>query len=311
MMKKSTEFSLTIGLIILLLIGGLTVFSWKNTSKSTNNANKNSSSSSTQPIASYRINNNRVYVYGRKAALYGKKRVPLVLFMHGTGGDPQKEAIRSGWAAKAKSANILVISPTYDDYVTYDNVPFISKVVRYAQSHYSVDPHRTYSLGFSNGGATSIAMVNEHPRMFAGIAAYGWANDLTKKKSKYLIPFQFISGSREATEYTSQDNPMVRVDVRTAIQTLFRYNNMKYAGKKANYQQTPYWGYTPDKTTRHQTNGTIWTVNDYYKKGYEAPFAQFVMVAKAIHEPHKAEANYSWNFLKHFSRNSAGKIIEN
>lgn len=188
--------------------------------------------------------------------------------MHGTGGDPQQEAIRSGWVAKAKRSNLIVISPSYNDYVTYDNVPHITRVVQYAQRHYAVDRQRTYSLGFSNGGATSIAMVNDHPQMFAGIAAYGWANDLQKRSSKYPIPFQFISGTREATEHTRNGQPMVRVDIRTAIRTLFRYDKMKYAGAKADYRQTPYWGYQPDSSSKQRADGTTWTINNYQKDGY-------------------------------------------
>lgn len=143
----------------------------------------------TKPVTTYRIDNRQVYVYGRAATIHQRRKVPLVLFMHGTGGDPQKKAIASGWAAKAQQANIIVISPSYNDLVTTENVPHIMKVVRYAQSHYSVDPQRTYSLGFSNGGATSIEIVNRHPRMFAGIAAYGWANALLRVTQSHSSSF--------------------------------------------------------------------------------------------------------------------------
>lgn len=265
---------------------------------------------SPRPTTTYTINHRKVYVYGRATTIHQKRKVPLVLFMHGTGGDPQKEAVASGWAAQAKQANIIVISPSYNDLVTTENVPHITKVVRYAQTHYSVDPHRTYSLGFSNGGATSIDMVNQHPRMFAGIAAYGWANDITKSSAHFPIPFQFISGSREATEFTKNHDPMVRVDVRTAIRSLFRYNQMKQAIIQPNYHQTNYWGYQPDSSFIRTVNNTKWTFNNYQKAGYHDPFAQFILIDHADHRPHNAEATYSWLFLKHFSRNDAGKIIE-
>ncbi|MCC4422521.1 prolyl oligopeptidase family serine peptidase [Limosilactobacillus reuteri] len=267
--------------------------------------------SSNRPAATYTINNRKVYVYGRPSTLHQKRKVPLILFMHGTGGDPQKEVIASGWAAKARQSNLIVISPSYNDYVTYDNVPSITRVVRYAQRHYSVDQHRTYSLGFSNGGATSIAMASRHPRMFAGIAAYGWANNMERSSSNYPIPFQFISGSREATEHTKNGHPMVRVDVRTAIRSLFRYNQMSQANLKTNYRQTPYWGYRPDSSTQQIVNNTKWTINNYQKDGYRSPFAQFILINRADHRSHRAEATYSWDFLKHFSRNSAGQIVDN
>lgn len=88
-----------------------------------------------------------------------------------------------------------------------------TRVIRYAQKHYPVDAHRTYSVGFSNGGATSIALASRHPKLLTGISAYGWANNLNRVGRSYLIPFQFISGTREATEHAASGQPMVRVDI--------------------------------------------------------------------------------------------------
>jgi acetyl esterase/lipase len=266
---------------------------------------------STKPTTTFVISKaHRVYVYAKKANLQGAKKLPLVIFMHGTGGDPQTEAIKAGWVAKAKHSKMIVISPSYNDYATYDNVPYITRVIRYAQKHYPVDAHRIYSVGFSNGGATSIALASSHPKLLAGIAAYGWANDLRRTGHSYLIPFQFISGTREATEYTASGKPMVRVDIRTAIKTLFRYNKMPQASIKPNYGQTPYWGYKPDATSTKRVNGTNWQINNYQKRGYSKPFAQFIMISEAEHTQHRAEADYTWQFLKHFSRNKAGHLFE-
>lgn len=274
-------------------------------------ANQTTEADSTDPTTTFSISQEgKAYVYAKKANLHTSKKLPLVIFMHGTGGDPQTEAIKSGWVAKAKRSNMIVISPSYNDYITYDNVPYITRIIRYAQKHYSIDSHRIYSVGFSNGGATSIALASRHPKLLAGISAYGWANDLKRTGTSYLIPFQFISGTKEATEYTASGNPMVRVDIRTAIKTLFRYNKMPQANVTANYKQTPYWGYKPDKTSTKRVNGTNWKINNYQKHGYKNPFAQFIMISGADHTQHRAEADYTWNFLKRFSRNNSGKIVE-
>lgn len=34
------------------------------------------------------------------------------------------------------------------------------------------------------------------------------------------------------------------------------------------------------------------------------------MISGADHTQHRAEADYTWNFLKRFSRNNSGKIVE-
>lgn len=47
----------------------------------------------TKPVTTYRIDNRQVYVYGRAATIHQRRKVPLVLFMHGTGGDPQKKLL--------------------------------------------------------------------------------------------------------------------------------------------------------------------------------------------------------------------------
>lgn len=294
------RYSLTA--LVIVFIGGIFVFRNRTRTQAAN----------TDPTTTFSLNNkDQIYVYAKRNNLHGVKKRPLVIFMHGTGGDPQREAIRSGWVAKAKNSNLIVISPTYDDYITYQNVPYITRIINYAKRHYAVDSRRIYSVGFSNGGATSIALASRHPKLLAGISAYGWANNMERHDTTSLIPFQFISGTREATEYTSQGNPMVRVDIRHAIDTLFTYNQMRQANMTANYKRTPYWGYVPDSTSQKEINKTRWTFNNYHKAGFKNPFAQFIMIDGATHTQHRAEAEYTWNFLRHFSRNSSGKLVEN
>lgn len=113
------------------------------------------------------------------------------------------------------------------------------KVIKDAKQRYNIDKHRVYVLGFSNGGASAVALTSTHPKTFAGIAAYGWMVDL-KKNQGYQMPFQVIAGSRKATEYDSNNNPMVRVDERNAIRELLIMNKMVSADIKPNYKKTPY-----------------------------------------------------------------------
>lgn len=263
-------------------------------------------------IDQYRVAGQTTYVYAKnQQRLSGHQRRPLVLFMHGTGGEPQTEARTSGWTKLAAKHNVIVISPEYDDYATYANVDYLTKVVRRAIKRYPIDPQRVYTVGFSNGGATSVALVSKHPEMYAGMAAYGWSVAMQQPKAGYTIPFQFIQGTNEATEQSRAGNPMVRADVRQTVRSLLRYNQMISKQSEADYQQTPYWGYQPDSTSRKQLGQRTWTLNNYQKSGYQAPFAQFILVAPADHRPHLNDATYSWKFLQKFARNDAGQIVEN
>ncbi|MCT3303984.1 hypothetical protein C6Y10_15120 [Lactiplantibacillus pentosus] len=127
------------------------------------------------------------------------------------------------------------------------NIEYLTKVVRRAIKRYNIDPQRVYTVGFSNGGTTSVALVSKHPEMYAGMAAYGWSVAMQQPKAGYTIPFQFIQGTNEATEKSRAGNPMVRVDVRQTVRSLLRYNQMISKQSEADYQQTPYWGYQPDR----------------------------------------------------------------
>lgn len=259
--------------------------------------------------STYQVEGRTVYVYGNKRTLTGKKKVPLVLFMNGTGLDPQQQAKGSGWANLAKQKNFIVISPSYNDSEQYPQVPHMVKVVKEAQKRFPIDKTRIYSTGFSNGGAISVALTSTHPAMFAGIAAYGWMIDLHNKKktgNNNGMPFLFLNGTREFIEKDAQGNNILMDDDRQALRSLFAYNNMK---PKFSYKKTPYFGYQPNKTTRKLVNSVNWTFNYYNRKGFKHPFAETILVDKAQHVTHSSEAKYTWSFFNHFRRKN-GKIVE-
>ncbi|MFT8318573.1 MAG: prolyl oligopeptidase family serine peptidase [Sporolactobacillus sp.] len=274
----------------------------------------NTASTKVKTMTDFQMDNgNEVYVYGKKEVLGGTKKVPLVLFMCGTTGDPQEQAKSSGWVDKAQSEDIIVISPKYNDYATYGEVGYIISVVQRAIKLYPIDTTRIYSLGFSNGGATSVALTSEHPEMFAGIAAYGWMVDLRNQNNKYRqygMPFQVIQGTNEFIENNEDGNPVVMRDEQEAIRSLLLYNDRITQDVQPDYSKTPYWGYHPDEITKEIVGGKVWTVNNYYKENYDKPFSQFILVEDAAHIPHMQDADYSWEFLKHFSRSATGKIME-
>ena len=53
-----------------------------------------------------------------------------------------------------------------------------------------------------------------------------------------------------------------------------------------------------------------WQVSDYFREGYEAPFAQLVLIENAQHTPHDYHARIAWDFFSRFSRNEDGTISE-
>ncbi len=214
-----------------------------------------------------------------------------------------------GWDELAEKENLILISPEYNNYATYSETDRLMRDVEYAIQKYPVDISRIYSTGFSNGGAASVAMVSRYPNAFAAISAMGWMIDMQGEDNSYDIPFQVIQGTEE---YTQKINgfPAIMDDERDAVHSLLLYNEMIHENIAEDYQKTPYWGYRPDKIITDEQNGEKITVNNYFKTGYAAPFAQFILIDGAKHEMHIWEAGAAWNFFERFSR-TQNRISEN
>lgn len=242
-----------------------------------------------------------------------ENKVPMVLFMCGTSCDPVDNVVQSGWISQADKENFIVISPDYNNYATYSETDFLISVVEYMIANYPVDCSRIYSTGFSNGGAASIALTRDYPEYFAAISAMGWMIDIDNKNDvygAYDMPFQVVQGDGEFTERTDSGAMSVMKDEREGIRSLFLYNEMIETDTQPDYDKTAYWGYEPDEAKNINMNGARWEFASYYKDGYSAPFAQFVLVEDTKHRPRPEEAAVAWEFFRHFSRDENGKLVE-
>ena len=171
--------------------------------------------------------------------------------------------------------------------------------------HYPVDVQRVYSTGFSNGGAASVALTRDYPQYFAAISAMGWMVGLDDQNGvyeRYDMPFQVVQGSGEFTEQLASGSVAVMDDEKEGIRDLMLYNGLISNDETADYDKTPYWGYEPDETASETMAGWEWSFSNYYKEGYDAPFAQLVIVEDREHRPREGEAEVAWNFFKNFRR---------
>lgn len=262
----------------------------------------------------FQVDGRRVYVYGRKTNLEQKsKQLPLVLDLNCTTGNPQAEAMTNGWKDLAQKENMIVVAPEYDDYATYSETTFFMHVIQAAERRYHIDEHRIYSVGFSNGGASSVALANTYPHLLAGIGAMGWMIGYARNKN-VEIPFVLIQGSKEYIDHLG-GKTAVMDDEKVALRDLFTGNRM-IDTQKADYQKYPYWGYKPDRVyqravtyfdydpyghdKRQVRNKLIFS--EYLRKGFKYPFARLVLVPKETHIPHSSNAKIVWDGLKHFQR---------
>lgn len=117
-----------------------------------------------------------------------KKRYPLVIFLHGSGGNENSDAggfssnLNAAVAAKTFPASVILFpngrQSGYADHpergefietwIISELIPFVEKEYRAGGSC-----DRRVICGFSMGGAGSTRLALTHPGMFAGVVAFG------------------------------------------------------------------------------------------------------------------------------------------
>ena len=260
-----------------------------------------------------------IYAY-LPATIEDGEKLPLILDLNCTTGNPRAEVKTNGWESVAEKNKLIVVAPTYDDYATYSETGYLKRVIDDAVDRYPVDTHRIYSVGFSNGGASSGALASTYPHLLAGIAAIGWMIGL--ENTNLTIPFMLIQGTDEYTT-TVDGAPSVMDDERVALRDLMTANRL--ATGRPDYQKTPYWGYQPDRQRvvvpnyhdydpyghfpRHRTD-RHWQVSEFYRRDFKYPLAELVLVEGSRHIPHDCNARFAWDFLRHFQRDDGGQIEE-
>jgi dienelactone hydrolase len=274
-----------------------------------NNMTQADEGNTLQEVAYTTGNGETGYVYITSKTLNNRSDLcPLVLVMTFTTGNARNVVEYCGWKETALRENLIIVSPEYNNYATYSETSKIMDAVRYVINNFPVDTTRIYTTGFSNGGATSVAMVSRYPKVFAAMSAMGWMVDMRGQDNSYDIPFQVIQGTREYTYQTASGAWAIMTDEQEAIRSLLLYNEMIASSTKADYDIISFWGYKPDRISSGTTNNKTWTKNDYMKKDYDMPYAQFILIDGAAHVPHSFEGDMAWDFFRHFTRGADGNI---
>lgn len=118
-----------------------------------------------------------------------KRRVPLVLVLHGGGGNAEITERMTGFTVKAEKDGFIVVYPEgssrfKDKLLTWnarhccgyamnnkmDDVGFINALIDNLVRDYPVDPKRVYATGISNGGMMSHRLGIELSHKIAAIA---------------------------------------------------------------------------------------------------------------------------------------------
>lgn len=113
---------------------------------------------------------------------YNGTPIPLVVFLHGRGGDGRNFEIACGMTRKAESAGFVVVYPdalgeptawnagyNRGRISTVDDVGFIRALIQSLRQKLTVDPRRIYVGGYSSGGIMSYRLGSELSDTIAAI----------------------------------------------------------------------------------------------------------------------------------------------
>jgi polyhydroxybutyrate depolymerase len=142
----------------------------------------------------------RSYVLAAPSTYASEKMYPLVLVLHGDGGDGP--SIRAGFAFDAVSAQAAFVAyPTgnrgwnlYDPADRNEDLAFLVALVEALERRFAIDPARVFGMGFSSGAFMVNQVACRRPSLFRAIAPHSggapdeprdatasrWENDYTR-----------------------------------------------------------------------------------------------------------------------------------
>jgi polyhydroxybutyrate depolymerase len=144
------------------------------------------------------------------------KGAPLILALHGGGGDPDQFAKASGLARVATRAGFAVAFPAGtgrrgERLLTWnggyccgsaarrgvDDIGFLKKVIEDAASRFGVDGSRVYLTGMSNGSIMSETFAAKNPGLVRAVAGISGTMDTGSTSVQEKVPALIIHGTAD------------------------------------------------------------------------------------------------------------------
>jgi polyhydroxybutyrate depolymerase len=153
----------------------------------------------------------RAYVIDLPAQPAG---APILLALHGGGGNPAQFARNSGLGAPAKAQGYAVIYPAgtgrsrlltwnggyccgYAAREGIDDLAFLQLVIEDSARRFGLDARRVYLTGMSNGAILAEAFAATHPEVKA-VAGVSGTLDLSRYPPKASVPLLHIHGTADS-----------------------------------------------------------------------------------------------------------------
>lgn len=157
-----------------------------------------------------------LHVPPQAASPAGAVGLPLVLVLHGGGGNGEQARDQTGLAALADREGFLVAFPdgtgplrgklltwnsggipVYAVEHDVDDVGFLRTVVADIARQKAVDPARVFAVGHSNGGMMCHRLAREAADVFAGIAVVSGAMNFTAKTGSMPVAALLVHGTAD------------------------------------------------------------------------------------------------------------------
>lgn len=149
--------------------------------------------------------------------LAGKADLPVVLVLHGGGGNALGMRDMTGMDSVADKNGFIAVYPEgnaspfigrlrtwnggaccgYAAKKNLDDVGFISAVIDFLIKEYKIDANRVYATGHSNGGQMSYRLACDLSGRIAAIAPNGGQRVLDHCKPKRPVPVMHIHGTKD------------------------------------------------------------------------------------------------------------------
>lgn len=146
-----------------------------------------------------KLSDGRFYVLYVPNSLPSSAPAPLVLMFHGGGGHAEQAAQAYGWQATADKYGVVLVFPNgssrwprsrlatwnagyccgYARDQQIDDVAFVRQVIADVKRRLSIDSHRIFATGMSNGAMLSQRLACEMSDTFRAIAAVAGTDNTT------------------------------------------------------------------------------------------------------------------------------------
>jgi len=183
------------------------------------------------------LNDGRYYLI---AVPEGVKSPPLILALHGGGGNPAQFERDAGLTAAALKAGYAIAYPAgtgrtrlltwnaiyccaYAQRQGIDDVAFLDRVVKDARKRFGIDPKRIFVTGMSNGSMMAETYAASRPAIVRAVAGVSGTLDVRDVRVRGPVPLLHIHGTAdEHVLYTGGVGPdsIVETDVSSVEQVL-------------------------------------------------------------------------------------------